>query len=66
MKQKFKVGEKVVYIPRHANNDPTHKDCEIGEVSSIRNGKVYVKYMRNGILQETAELTPVELLGHYF
>ena len=40
----FKKGDKVKYIPTHANGDRKHKDCENGVVSSTNNKFVFVKY----------------------
>jgi len=49
MKNIFKKGDKVRYIPNHANGDSNHEDCENGVVSSVRIGahndySVFVKY----------------------
>jgi len=63
----FEAGQKVVYIPRHANGNISHKDVEYGIVSSVsENGNVFVKYVKNGIPQSTAQLTPKHLLKHDF
>jgi hypothetical protein len=53
----FKEGKNVVYIPPHAQGDINHKDCEIGVVSSVNEKFVYVKYVRNSILQQTSQAT---------
>ncbi len=42
----FKRGDRVVYIPMHADGDRNHKDCEHGIVSSITKKYVFVKYDR--------------------
>ena len=56
----FVPGESVRYIPFHAGGDIKHPDCENGVVSS-QNGKyVFVKYWRNGMLQNTAQATQPE------
>ena len=39
----FKKGDKVIYIPNHANG-PNHNDCKRGVVSSINDTYVFVKY----------------------
>lgn len=43
MKRTFKKGDRVIYIPNHANGDRNHKDCEHGIVKSYfpehNNGK---------------------------
>jgi hypothetical protein len=59
------IGKNVTYVPNHANGDREHKDSEQGIVSSVNEvrGIVFVKYIRNGILQQTAEGTdPSNLL----
>lgn len=53
----FKKDDKVKYIPRHAKGDKNHIDCEEGIVSSINDAFVFVRYSRNGILQQTAQAT---------
>jgi hypothetical protein len=32
----FKVGQHVRYIPYHADDDPSHPDCENGVITSVR------------------------------
>lgn len=44
MTSNFKKGQRVKYIPRHANGDENHKDCETGTVSFINDYVVFVKY----------------------
>ena len=63
----FKPGDKVTYYPAHTRYNPMHKDTENGIVSSVTETAVFVKYIRNGILQSTAENTPIEYLikGHH-
>lgn len=59
----FSPGIKVRYVPRHAHGDLTHKDVENGIVKSTNDKYVFVNYIRNGILQETAQATdPRDLL----
>lgn len=42
---KFKVGDQVLYIPTHAEGDPSHPDCEEGFVTSVgANGAVFCRY----------------------
>jgi hypothetical protein len=43
----FHEGETVLYVPRHAQGDITHPDCEHGVVSS-QNGESVVR----ALLQE--------------
>lgn len=40
----FVKGEKVKYIPNHAEGNPKHPDCQNGVVSSINDTFVFVKY----------------------
>jgi len=40
----FEHGDKVRYIPIHAEGNPRHKDCQNGVVSSINDKFVFVKY----------------------
>lgn len=47
----------VLYIPTHANGNAYHKDCEVGIVFEEKENGVFVMYIRNGIVQHTAELT---------
>lgn len=41
---KFSKGERVVYIPRHANGDPRHPDSELGIVWRVSDNLVFVKF----------------------
>lgn len=38
------VGDKVRYVPLHAHGDRTHKDCEIGVVTSWNDKTIFVRY----------------------
>ena len=40
----FYPGQRVVYIPNHANGDLHHKDVEPGTVSSRNEHNVFVKF----------------------
>ena len=40
----FKSGDRVVYIPVHADSDENHPDCERGEVTSTNTRFVFVKF----------------------
>jgi len=40
----YKKGDKVRYMPNHANGDTTHPDCKDGVVSSVNSQFVFVKY----------------------
>lgn len=55
-----KEGESVIYIPAHAHGNLKHEDCEYGEISSFNDKFIFVKYIRNGILQKTAQATRYE------
>jgi hypothetical protein len=46
MKNKFKAGDAIIYIPMHANGDRNHKDCEHGYVTKVaeRTGFVFCKF----------------------
>lgn len=65
----YKKGDKVRYIPNHANGDNRHRDCENGVVSSVNEyGTIFVKYdndmciMTTGDEPYTAQATPEENL----
>jgi len=40
----FKRGDKVRYVPNHADGDTQHPDCQNGVVSSTNEKFVFVKY----------------------
>lgn len=41
------VGDRVCYIPNHANNDSSHPDCEYGIITSMRDdGGIWVRYAK--------------------
>lgn len=40
----FAIGQRVLYIPNHANGDATHEDCERGEVVNIGGDTVFVRF----------------------
>jgi len=61
-----KIDERVIYVPKHAKKNLTHSDCEHGVVSSFNDKFIFVKYIRNGILQSTAQATsPEDLYRNY-
>ncbi len=41
------VGSKVTYVPRHANGNASHPDCEGGRIKRWNDGGVFVDYVRN-------------------
>lgn len=40
----FPVGFAVLYVPYHAHGDTSHKDCELGEVTSRNEQYVFVRF----------------------
>lgn len=40
----FEVGQRVTYVPYHANGDRHHPDCEEGVVTSKNARFVFVKF----------------------
>lgn len=59
----FKEGQRVTYVPYHANGDAKHKDCEFGIVSSCNDTYVFVKYYTSaGELKTTAQATKPDQL----
>lgn len=40
----FKESDKVYYIPNHAKGNVTHKDVEIGVVTSVNKLYVFVQF----------------------
>ena len=51
------IEESVIYVPNHAKGYLNHPDCEKGVVSSFNEKFIFVKYIWNGVLQETAQAT---------
>jgi len=64
----FQKGQRVLYIPPHADGDPTHEDCKRGVISSKNDKFVFVKYdnlmciMTTGDEPYTAQATSPEHL----
>jgi len=54
---KNEIGKNVTYVPNHANGDRNHVDSRKGIVSSVSTKWVFVKYILQGNLQETANAT---------
>ena len=44
MSDNFQNGDRVIYIPGHANGDRGHPDCERGTVSSANEHSVFVRF----------------------
>ena len=40
----FHPGDRVLYVPNHAQGDTTHPDCERGVVTSTNEVNVFVRY----------------------
>lgn len=40
----YKPGDRVIYIPNHANGDRAHPDCMRGTVSSTNDYFVFVRF----------------------
>ena len=38
------IGSPVTYIPNHAKGDASHPDAERGHISSLRDGKIWVRF----------------------
>lgn len=55
---RFKVGDLVVYIPRHLINEKHIPEDRIGVIHSIKDKNIYVKYKNSS----TPQLTPISLL----
>jgi len=47
----FKPGERVVYVPYHADGDRSHPDCERGVVTSINDHYVFVQFKPGAVSQ---------------
>ena len=58
--ENIEVGDRVIYVPSHANGDVNHPDCEYGIVKSWNDSFVFVNYVTNGIPQLTAQATRPE------
>ena len=38
------MGEAVLYLPSHANKDESHPDCEVGFISTVRDGNIWARF----------------------
>jgi len=62
----MKIGDSVIYIPKHIQKkDMTKfnfnsKGCEYGIISSVNDKFVFVRYVKNGIPQNTAQATNLD------
>ena len=62
----FNSGDSVRYIPKHAKGNINHPECENGIVTSTNEKYVFVRYIRNNVLQSTAAATlPEQLIKFY-
>ncbi len=60
----FNRGDQILNVPVHAEGNPSHPDCEMGFVTSVRGEDAFCRYWRKGEpgeLRTTAnsELTPL-------
>ena len=55
-------GGKVTYVPWHAKNDKTHKDCQDGVISSWNDDFVFVDYSKPGDIKRATAATHRENL----
>lgn len=61
-KEVMEPGDRVIYVPSHANGDLNHPDCEYGIIKTWNDTYIFVNYVKNGIPQMTAQATrPVDL-----
>ncbi|KKK77026.1 hypothetical protein LCGC14_2857760 [marine sediment metagenome] len=51
----FKKGQRVLYVPLHAQGDIKHQDCERGVVSSTNDRVVFVKYDNQMCIMATGD-----------
>ena len=49
----FEKGDRVKYVPNHANGDVFHPDCELGTVSSTNRRFVFVTYKNKTFAEAT-------------
>jgi hypothetical protein len=56
----YKPGDRVRYMPLHANTDPNHPDCDLGIVKRSNEKYVFVLYGHS----KTAKATAPEYLQH--
>ncbi len=51
------IGSPVTYIPPHAHGDASHPDSERGNISSLKDGKIWVRFHSpNGALVNSKNL----------
>ena len=59
-------GTQIIYVPKHANGDIKHPDCEWGFVTSVQGDSAFCRYWKEDSLKlkttTYSELTPVHLL----
>lgn len=61
----MKPGDLVIYVPKHAEKDVYHKDCEVGVIKSMQEENAFVNYHKHGLLQETAQRTSLYELVNF-
>jgi hypothetical protein len=42
--QEYKAGDRVAYVPLHAEGDLTHKDVEQGFITSVNHLYIFVRF----------------------
>lgn len=62
-KGKFKEGDRVVYMPLHADGDLTHPDCETGTVTRVGGKYTFVKFDKNRTDQPGVACDPDDLVS---
>jgi hypothetical protein len=59
-------GDQIIYVPRHANGDINHPDCEKGFITSVRGNTAFCRYFskyNTGLRTlSCSEATPTDLL----
>jgi hypothetical protein len=60
------LGTQIIYIPRHANGDENHPDCERGFVTTAKNDTVFCRYWRKDLTdlrtKANSEATPIDMI----
>lgn len=56
----LRAGDRVKYIPGHAHGDDNHPDCETGTVTSVKPGRVFVRF--SGCTSQCCTPTDLKLI----
>ena len=59
-KEYIEAGDRVIYVPSHAEGNINHPDAEYGIVKRWNDKFIFVNYVKNGIPQMTAQATRPE------